>query len=123
MTAQELIDLATSLARPFTTSEDCTAGSVASALITAGGNFYTGICVDLECGIGFCAEHAAAAEMLKARESQVRMIVAVNERGAIMSPCGRCRELLWQIDSRNLDTRVLLGSQEEAPLRDLLPRR
>lgn len=123
MNRNELIDLAAALARPFHPSEDCTAASVAAALVTASGAVYTGVCVDAECGIGFCAEHAAVAEMLKARESEVRMIVAVNEDGAIMSPCGRCRELLWQIDSRNASTRVLLGAQNEAPLRELLPRR
>ncbi len=123
MNRNELIALAASLARPFSPSEDCIAASVAAALVTASGNVYTGVSVDVECGIGFCAEHAAVAEMLKARESEVRMVVAVNEDGAIMAPCGRCRELLWQIDSRNERTRVVLGAQDEAPLRDLLPRR
>ena len=39
------------------------------ALETASGNVYTGINLDLACGIGFCAEHSAVAEMLKARET------------------------------------------------------
>ncbi len=123
MNRNELIELAASLARPFSPSEDCTAASVAAALVTASGNVYTGVCVDAECGIGFCAEHAAVAEMLKAHESTVRMIVAVNEDGAVLAPCGRCRELLWQIDGRNEGTWVVLGVDEEARLRELLPHR
>ena len=123
MNANTLIALAASLARPFAPSEDCTAASVAAALVTASGNVYTGICVDAECGVGFCAEHAAVAEMLKAHESEVRMVVAVNQDGAILSPCGRCRELLWQIDRRNADAWVILGPDDGARLRDLLPRR
>lgn len=123
MDQKQLIELARSLARPFAPSEDCVAASAAAALVTAAGNVYTGVCVDTECSLGFCAEHAAVAEMLKARESVVRMIVAVNEDGAVLSPCGRCRELLWQIDSRNRDAWVMLGADDGACLRDLLPRR
>ena len=123
MDRQKLIDLAASLARPFQPSADCKAASVGAALVTAEGNVYTGVCVDTDCGLGFCAEHAAIAEMLKARESAVRMIVAVNKKHQIMAPCGRCRELLWQVDQRNQDAWVILGKDDGAPLRDLLPRR
>lgn len=120
---KDLIDLAASLARPFNPSVDCSAGDVASALITAQSNVYTGVCIDTECGLGFCAEHAAVAEMLKARESEIRMIVAVNSEGVVLPPCGRCRELLWQVDDRNESTWVVLGPTEKALLRKLLPHR
>jgi cytidine deaminase len=43
--------------------------------------------------MGFCAEHAAIASMLTAGESKIMTIVAVNCEGAILPPCGRCREL------------------------------
>ncbi|HVK05414.1 MAG TPA: cytidine deaminase [Armatimonadaceae bacterium] len=86
-----------------------TAGTVACALLTAAGNVYTGINIDLACGIGFCAEHAAVAAMLNARETRVAVIVAVNHRGRILPPCGRCRELLAQVDRANrAGCRVLL---------------
>ena len=42
---------------------DFCAGSVGAALLTDKGNVYTGICIDIACGIGFCAEHSAIAEM------------------------------------------------------------
>lgn len=101
--------------------EDFSAGSVGAALLTSGGNVYTGICIDLACGLGFCAEVAAVAEMLKARESHVVAVVAVDEADAVIPPCGRCRETLAQLDARNLDTRVLLPGSRELPLRALLP--
>jgi cytidine deaminase len=123
MEQKELIDIAASLARPFTPSADCTSGTVAAALVTAESHIYTGVCMDTACSLGFCAEHAAIAEMLKSRESEVRMIVAVNEGGMVLPPCGRCRELLWQIDVRNQNTWVVLGDQEGGRLRELLPRR
>ena len=123
MEAKELIALAASLARPFTPSAGCSSATVAAALVTAESNVFTGVCMDTACSLGFCAEHAAVAEMLKARQSQVRMIAAVNKDGRVLPPCGRCRELLWQVDDRNRNTWVLLGAEEGARLHELLPRR
>ena len=123
MEQKALIDLAASLAHPFRPSAECTSGTVAAAIVTAESHLFTGVCVDTECSLGFCAEHAAIAEMLKARESAVRMIVAVNEEGAVLAPCGRCRELLWQVDTRNRSAWVVLGPEDGVRLEDLLPRR
>lgn len=97
-----------------------TAAGVAAALESASGRVFTGINLDLACGIGFCAEHAAVAEMLKQRETVVRRIVAVNAE-RIVAPCGRCREMLVQVDARNLDCEVLLPDGVSLPLRELLP--
>jgi len=94
-----------------------TAGAVAAALVTDAGNLYTGINLDLACGIGFCAEHSAVAEMLKQRETVIRRIVAVDE-DRIVAPCGR--ELLVQVDKRNMDCVVLLPDGA-VTLRELLP--
>jgi cytidine deaminase len=123
MESKKLITLAASLARPFSPSADCSSGTVAAALVTAESAVFTGVCVDTACSLEFCAEHAAIAEMLKARQSNVRMIVAVNKEGLVLPPCGRCRELLWQVDDRNRDTWVVLGVDEGAWLYELLPRR
>lgn len=98
-----------------------TAGSVAAALRTSTGRIYTGICMDLSCGIGFCAEHAAVAEMLKHRETDVRMIVALHRRG-ILPPCGRCRELLIQVSPKNRDSLVVLSRRRVVTLKTLLPK-
>jgi cytidine deaminase len=95
-------------------------GYVGAALVTSGGNLYTGINVSVYCGIGFCAEHSAVSEMIKNGETKIRKIVAATAKGAILPPCGRCRELLFQVDAANLDTVVILQSGEQ-PLRNLLP--
>lgn len=81
------------------------------------------MCVEFECGIGFCAEHAAAAEMLKARESEVALVVVVNRVGEVMPPCGRCREMLWQLNQTNRETLVVLSESTAKQLKDLLPYR
>jgi cytidine deaminase len=120
---KDLVAAASALARPYRPSEACASGSVASALLTEAGNVYTGICVDTECSLGFCAEHAAVAEMLKARESHIRMIVAVGSDGAVLPPCGRCRELIWQVSPANRSTLVVLGDGVSKRLGELLPDR
>ncbi len=115
-----LIDTATSLQGKFGLEDDFSAAAVAAALRTADGNVYTGVCIDLACGIGFCAEHAAVAEMLKHHETRIAAIVAVGKRG-VLPPCGRCRELMLQVDVANADTQIILRGDRTASLSQLLP--
>ena len=116
-----LIEAAQAVAGQFRLSEPrLTAGQVGAALRTRSGRIYTGICLDLACGIGNCAEHSAIIEMLKDRETEVESIVAISD-ARILPPCGRCRELLMQIDVKNRNTRVIVGEDKFATLRDLLP--
>ncbi|MGD1940481.1 MAG: cytidine deaminase [Leptolyngbyaceae cyanobacterium] len=105
----------------FSLSQDwLTAGSVSAALLTQSGHVYSGICLDMACGIGFCAEHAAIADMLKARETVIESIVALRADG-IVPPCGRCRELMLQVDRANRHTRVWLSESQAITLEGLLP--
>ena len=97
-------------------------GSVGAAIFTTKGNIYTGIDIDVACGIGFCAEHSAIAEMLKHRETQIEMIVATDAT-TIRPPCGRCRELMFQIDYKNLNTKVYVSREKYITLNELLPYR
>lgn len=122
MTPTSLIQTAQQLVGPFSLAKpNLTAAAVGVALITDQGNLYTGINTDFYCGIGFCAEHAAIAEMLKHRETRIDLIVAVGE-GRILPPCGRCRELMHQVDAENRHhTRVIMGPDRIVPLRELLP--
>ena len=121
-TADELVAAARDVLGKFPLIKpSITAGGVAAALVSDSGRVYTGINLDLACGIGTCAEHAAVAEMLKARETRIARIVAVDADG-ILAPCGRCRELLVQVDGKNLDCEVVLPGGTGARLEELLPR-
>jgi len=105
------------LARP-----NLLAASVSCALVTEAGNVYTGVCLELSCGIGFCAEHSAVAAMLQRRETVIKKIVAVSEHSEhyVLAPCGRCRELMYQVSPWNLECEVILPGGS-ARLRELLP--
>jgi cytidine deaminase len=124
-TDRALIDCAAESLNPRRTSAGRLVGDVAAALISAGGNIYRGVCIDTGSGTGFCAEHAAIAAMVTAGEYRIARIVAVwrdeDGRRYVLPPCGRCRELIRQIDTANLDTAVILGDGRRLRLRDLLP--
>ena len=117
----QLIEAARGVCGEFALRKDFSAGGVGAAVRTAKGKVYTGVCIELGCGVGFCAEAAAIAQMLKNRETHIAAVVAVSGK-RILSPCGRCREMMAQVDARNLDCRVIVEEDRDVPLRELLPR-
>ena len=117
----ELYKIAKSIAKPKKLSEFASCASVGAALITDKNNIYTGVCIDAACGIGFCAEHSAIASMITAGESQIVKIIAVGKDENIMPPCGRCRELISQINIKNLETQVMISKNKILTIKELLP--
>lgn len=116
-----LIAQAGRLVRPLKLSKpDLDAATVGCALVAEGGRIYEGVCVHLTCGLGFCAEAAAIANMLQGGETRIRTIVAVSRRG-VLSPCGRCREMIAQVNLDNMHTDVLMPGGRVVKLRELLP--
>ena len=112
---------ASKVAGEFACSGEASAGSVAAAVLAASRDVFTGICVDTRCSLGFCAEHAAVAEMLKHRQTRILAVVAVRANGEILPPCGRCRELIRQIDAANWATQVLVREDRIETLGALMP--
>lgn len=96
-------------------------GYVGCALLTDQGNVYTGVSVNFTNGIGFCAEHSAIAEMIKGGESRIIKIAGMTAKGNALSPCGRCREMMYQVDNDNLETVVLMPEGKNMALKELLP--
>jgi cytidine deaminase len=117
----ELSAKALAVAAPLACSDECTAGGVGAAALSETGEVFTGICIDARCGLGCCAEYAAIAEMLKRRLTHIVAIVAVSSSGAIIPPCGRCRELIRQVDPANWETMVVVEANDIVRLADLLP--
>jgi cytidine deaminase len=112
MSDDELAAYAAEVLNPRRLSRNAGAGGVAAAILTADGNVYRGVCIDATSGMGFCAEHSAAAAMITAGEALIERVVVVwaDERGRVwrVPPCGRCREFLNQLDERNIEASVLL---------------
>ena len=122
MTVQEMYELAVSKLNP-TETDMISYGMVAAVLESESGKIYTGVNVDLACGLGYCAERNAAGTMLTACKRVVRRIVCVNKRGELMTPCGSCREFLFQLspENRNAGFLVQLSPVQFKTLNEFLP--
>ena len=100
-------------------------GSVGCALITSKNSIFKGVCIDTSSGMGFCAEHSAISQMITNGEYKIKKIVAVwkDDDGSyyILTPCGRCREFMWQTNPENIEAEVILGKEKTIKLKALLP--
>ena len=127
MSDANIIKEAQSVTHPRQLSFDNDAGGVGSAILTDSGNVYRGVTIDTNSGMGFCAEHSAIAAMITAGESHIAKVVSVwhddkEDKWYVLPPCGRCREMMKQIDERNLEANVVLGKNDVMKLKELLPR-
>ena len=97
--------------------------SVGCVLVTEKGKIFTGVNLELACGIGFCAEHSAVAAMAtRSNETFIKTLVASDEK-EVRPPCGRCRELLNLLDEKNLETDIIVSHNKKVKLKELLPLR
>ena len=99
------------------------AGGVAAAILTRKGNIYVGVCIDMACTLGMCAERNAIANMITNGESQIDKVVAVMEDGSVGLPCGACREYMMQLDKDSGEIEILIDLEElkTAKLKELIP--
>ncbi len=109
---------------PRNVSKWVEAGGVAAAIESASGKIYTGVCVDSACTLGVCAERNAIFHMLTCGEDAIRRVIAIDQSGKAVPPCGACRELMTQLmpDSCR-DVEIMLDCEKEkiATLGDLTP--
>lgn len=108
---------------PRTVSPFIEAGGVAAAILTKSGNIYVGVCIDTASTLGMCAERNAIANMITHGESQIDKVVAVEEDGKVVSPCGACREYMMQLDKDSSEIEILLDMETRKTIRlkELIP--
>lgn len=107
-----------------TISDSIDAGGVAAAILTKGGNIYTGVCIDAACSLGFCAERNAIGNMITNGECEIEKLLCIGRHNDnIMMPCGACRELLLQLSNSNKKLEILtdLENKNTITLDKLLP--
>ena len=118
---ENLYDMAKSVAIPKVINEQMSSGGVGAAILTKQGNIYTGVCIDMDCSLGMCAERNALSTMITNGEYDVEMIIAVTKVGKVIPPCGACREFMWQLKNSE-DIKVVLDNEETVVnLEDLMP--
>ena len=118
---KNLYEIARSVAIPRQISEQMCSGGVGAAILTKSGNVYTGVCIDTDCSLGMCAERNALSTMITNGEFEVKMVVAVNQKGQVLPPCGACREFMMQLKNSS-DIQVLVDNKGTiVKLKDLMP--
>lgn len=120
MDINELYNIACDIAKENVISKKSSYGKVAVVLLSEDNNIYKGLNFKTTCNVGFCAETSAIAQMLLNNETKIKKLVAVYEGGDIISPCGKCREQLYQLNHENLKCEILLKDRITT-LEELLP--
>ena len=82
-------------------SEYVTCGEVSAAILSKGGNIYTGICIDTCSTLGICAERNAIFNMITNGEQEISKVLCILPDGSNGAPCGACRELMVQLMAGN----------------------
>ncbi|MCK5078176.1 MAG: cytidine deaminase, partial [Calditrichia bacterium] len=95
---------------------------IASVLRTKSGEIYSGVHMEVYIGrITVCGEAVALGSAATAGEPDIDTIVAVDETGRIVSPCGMCREM---ISDYSPDAKVIIlinNKPAKVSISELLP--
>ncbi|MCK4650223.1 cytidine deaminase [Candidatus Pacearchaeota archaeon] len=95
--------------------------SVSATLVSKSGKIYNGMSMEFDCILGACAERTAFFKMMP-EEDEIKTIVAMH-KSDILPPCGSCREIMVQMNRKNLNnTWVIVSRREKIKLKDLLPK-
>ncbi len=108
MENNELYKIAKKNATSYKPNKVTRIGHVSVALIAQNKKIYTGVSIETGCSLGTCAEYNAIASMVQDGETRIIKLIAVNEEGKIYSPCGKCREYIYQINNDNINTEIIL---------------
>jgi cytidine deaminase len=97
---------------------------VGAALLTSGGNLYTGCNIEnATYGLTVCAERVALWKALSEGERAFTRIAVASDGDPPAAPCGACRQLLWEFCG---DVEIILGNpsgvKELQRLSELVPR-
>ena len=69
-------------------------------------------------GLGLCAECGLVSALHASGGGRLVAVVCVDQHGAVLMPCGRCRQLLWEFGGASMLLQTAGGVR---PLAELLP--
>ena len=121
MTYAEMYEIAKSKLNPQKLNKHAKICDAVAVIESASGKMYVGVSLVATCGVGYCAEQAALSQMLNDGETVVSKILVLEKCGAILTPCGRCVELLTQVDMNNSEALVFTNDGGTVQLKDLFP--
>ena len=90
-----------------------------AAAFTDGGRLVSGCNVEnAGLGVTLCAECGLVSDLHRGGGGRLVAFLCVNGEGHLITPCGRCRQLLWEHGGRELR---LLMPWGEATMEEILP--
>jgi len=96
---------------------------VGAALLASNGRIYTGCNVEISSyGLTICAERTAIFKAISEGERNFKAIAIVSNDPEIISPCGACRQVLWDL-AGNIDVIMSTpkGKTKTQKLKTLIP--
>ena len=96
---------------------------VGAALETRDGRIYTGCNIEnASYGLSICAERVALWKALSEGAREFRQMAIVSDADTLTSPCGACRQLLWEYcGDITVDLHSLKGLDARHQLSQLFP--
>ena len=96
--------------------------TVGSALRTRSGRVFAAVHLEAHVGrVAVCAEAIALGMAAAEGDTDIDTIVAVDEHGAVVSPCGMCREMISDYSPQANVVILIDEGLAVVPIRDLLP--
>lgn len=121
MTYAEMYKIAKSKLNPKKLNKHAKICDAVAVMESVSGKIYVGVSLVATCGVGYCAEQAALSQMLNDGETLISQMLVLEKCGAILTPCGRCIELLTQVDMNNSEARVFTEDGCAVHLKELFP--
>jgi cytidine deaminase len=97
---------------------------VGAAVLSDSGKVYTGCNVEnASYGLTICAERTAITTAVAAEGSdmRIRAVAVANAQGVSCSPCGACRQFIYEFGPHALILFEFDGKLQQKPITDLLP--
>ncbi len=95
---------------------------VGAALLTESGEIYTGVNVENSSyGLTICAERTAAVKAVSEGQKIFKAIAIASDSETPASPCGACRQFLWEFGDFPVILVSSKGNVKEYMLSELIP--
>lgn len=120
----ELYNAAKAVQNEREVSDKIYAGGVGAAVESSSGKIYVGVCIDISCTLGICAERNAIFNMITNGENQIKRVIAVMPDGKSGAPCGACREFMAQLmpnKYQNIEIMLDYDNEKIVKLGELTP--
>lgn len=114
-----MLSMAKELLNPRKTNHYLKLSDTVCVMETINGNIYRGISLVARCGLGYCSEQSCIVQMINNGETKIKQFLTIDKNGNPISPCGRCIELITQIDSENHGAIFFIGDNVTKSIKDV----